>query len=113
MGWLLALIIGGLVGWLMSYSVKSARSTLFGILTGAIGGIAGPLFFGNLIGLAGSLNMTLGSINFLGFLWSLIGAVVIAGATIGAFSWPMISSRREGRTYAEEIRKREDRDKRD
>jgi|GEM_PF-359736 len=116
MGWLIALIIGGLVGWLISYTVRQERrgaSVLTGIISGAAGGILGPLFFGNLLGLTGALNRSIGDINFLGFLWSLIGALVLGGIALGAIALPGMGGRREatGRSYAEEIRKRNDRER--
>ena len=115
MGWLLAVIIGALVGWLVSYSVNTPRSIMLGILTGAIGGIAGPLFFGNLIGLTGAINATLGSITFLGFLWSLIGGILVSGVSLGVLSWPTMVNRREvqDRSYAEEVRAKNERNRRE
>lgn len=59
MGFIIALVIGAVCGWLAGYIMKSNGSLLRNIILGIIGGFVGNLIF-DLLGF--SINGTLGSI---------------------------------------------------
>ena len=77
MGWIVAIIVGGVAGWLASMVMN--RDASMGILWNIIVGIIGALL-GNVI--AGALFNTQGTIqtfNLTGFIIALVGAIVLLG----------------------------------
>ena len=77
MGWIVAIIVGGVAGWLASMVMN--RDASMGILWNIIVGIIGALL-GNVI--AGALFNTQGTIqtfNLTGFIIAIIGAIVLLG----------------------------------
>ena len=75
MGWLVAIIVGGVAGWLASMVMN--RDASMGIVMNIIVGIIGALI-GNV--LAGALFNTGGSIqtfNLQGFIIAIVGAIVL------------------------------------
>ena len=51
MGWIAAIIVGGLAGWLAEQFMKSNMGILMNILLGIIGAALFNFIFGNLLGL--------------------------------------------------------------
>jgi uncharacterized membrane protein YeaQ/YmgE (transglycosylase-associated protein family) len=77
MGWIVAIIVGGVAGWLASMVMN--RDASMGILWNIIVGIIGALL-GNVI--AGALFDTQGTIqtfNLTGFIIAIVGAIVLLG----------------------------------
>ena len=77
MGWIVAIIVGGVAGWLASMVMN--RDASMGILWNIIVGIIGALL-GNVI--AGALFNTQGTIqtfNLTGFIIAVVGAIVLLG----------------------------------
>ena len=77
MGWIVAIIVGGVAGWLASMVMN--RDASMGILWNIIVGIIGALL-GNVI--AGALFNTQGTIqsfNLTGFIIAIVGAIVLLG----------------------------------
>jgi uncharacterized membrane protein YeaQ/YmgE (transglycosylase-associated protein family) len=77
MGWIVAIIVGGVAGWLASMVMN--RDASMGILWNIIVGIIGALL-GNVI--AGALFNTEGTIqtfNLTGFIIAIVGAIVLLG----------------------------------
>lgn len=71
---ILWIIIGGIVGWLGARIVGRNEGVIASIVIGIIGA-----FIGSFIGRAlGSGNVSYLSFTWAGFLWSLIGAIVLA-----------------------------------
>lgn len=55
-GWLMAIIIGGLAGWLAEKFMKTDQSLLFNIIMGVVGAIVANALLGILgIGLGGAI----------------------------------------------------------
>ncbi len=77
MGWIVAIVVGGVAGWLASMVMN--RDASMGILWNIIVGIIGALL-GNVI--AGALFNTQGTIqtfNLTGFIIAIVGAIVLLG----------------------------------
>ena len=68
MGWIIAIIVGGIIGWLASLVMN--RDASMGIFWNIIGG-----FIGSLIG----IGATLTEFSVPGLLMSLLGAIVLLG----------------------------------
>jgi uncharacterized membrane protein YeaQ/YmgE (transglycosylase-associated protein family) len=71
-GWLLAIVIGILAGWIAEKIMKRDHGIIVNLIVGIIGGLIGKFLIMNVLGAAYS-----------GFLWSLIASVV--GAVILLF----------------------------
>lgn len=109
MSWLIALIIGAIVGWVYSYSVEEERRNYVAdIIGGAVGGLAGVWFFANILGIGLPLTTALASITLLGVVWAVIGGIVIAAVVQGLAPSRVITREQRGPTYAQEIRRRKD-----
>lgn len=75
MGWLIAAIVGGIMGLLFGFGVSTERrmSWLLNILFGIAGGLLGVWFFFSVLGLSAAST----ALNFwLLILWSIIGAII-------------------------------------
>ena len=77
MGWIIAIIVGGIAGWLAS--MVMARDATMGIfwniVVGIIGAIIGNAVIAPLIGIGDSIQ----SFNLGGFIIAIIGAIVLLG----------------------------------
>ena len=51
MGWLAAIIVGGIAGWLAEQFMKSNMGLLMNIILGIVGAFVFNLIFGNLLGM--------------------------------------------------------------
>lgn len=116
--WIIAIVVGGLVGWLASISYRGTQrqNVLLNILIGTIGGLFGIWLF---FGVFGIITASAAANFWLGILWALIGSVVFMAITeavylskyereepMGGKTYPY-----EYREYREERRKKEKRDK--
>ncbi|MEZ5681096.1 MAG: GlsB/YeaQ/YmgE family stress response membrane protein [Erythrobacter sp.] len=76
MGWIIAIIVGGIIGWLASLVMN--RDASMGIFWNIVVGIVGS-FLGGFIGQAVGVGATLTSFSVPGLLMSLLGAIVLLG----------------------------------
>ena len=74
MGWIIAIIVGGIIGWLASLVMN--RDASMGIFWNIIVGIVGS-FIGSFIGTLIGVGATLTSFSLPGLLMSFLGAVVL------------------------------------
>jgi uncharacterized membrane protein YeaQ/YmgE (transglycosylase-associated protein family) len=79
MGWILALIMGGIMGWLASKVMKrdAEMGIIKNVIVGCVGSILGRLLFGWLLG-GGRLRDS--AFDPMTLLTSFIGAVILLGA---------------------------------
>ena len=77
MGWIIALIVGGIAGWLASLIMKrdASMGILLNIVVGCVGSVIGNLIAGPLLGIGGSVQ----EFSLTGLLIALLGAVVLLG----------------------------------
>ena len=76
MGWIVALIVGGIAGWLASMVMNRDNSMgiVLNIVVGCIGSVLGNLLL-NQFGIAGSVQ----NFSITGLLVAVVGAVVLLG----------------------------------
>ncbi|OBX19937.1 hypothetical protein A9995_05175 [Erythrobacter sp. QSSC1-22B] len=74
MGWIIAIIVGGIIGWLASLVMN--RDASMGIFWNIVVGIIGS-FIGSFIGTLIGVGATLTSFSLPGLLMSFLGAVVL------------------------------------
>jgi uncharacterized membrane protein YeaQ/YmgE (transglycosylase-associated protein family) len=76
MGWIIAILVGALVGWLASIVMKTdaQQGPIANILIGIIGATLARWLFGDVLGIGGA---AAGTLSLMGILWGLIGAVVL------------------------------------
>jgi uncharacterized membrane protein YeaQ/YmgE (transglycosylase-associated protein family) len=76
MGWIIAILVGALVGWLASIIMKtdSQQGPIANILIGIVGATLARWLFGDVLGIGGA---AAGTLTLSGILWGLIGAVVL------------------------------------
>ena len=77
MGWIIAIIVGGVAGWLASMVMaRDASMGIFlNIIVGIIGAVLGNLLAGPLFG----IDTTIQTFNLPGFLVAIVGAIVLLG----------------------------------
>lgn len=77
MGWIIAIIVGGIAGWLASMVMArdASMGIIMNIVVGIVGALLGNLLAGPLLGINGSIQ----SFNLTGFLIALVGAIVLLG----------------------------------
>lgn len=75
MGWIIAIIVGGVAGWLASLVMaRDASMGIFlNIVVGIIGAVIGNLLAGPLFG----IDTTIQTFNLPGFLVAIVGAIVL------------------------------------
>ncbi len=75
MGWIIAIIVGGVAGWLASLVMaRDASMGIFlNIVVGVIGAVLGNLLAGPLFG----IDTTIQTFNLPGFLVAIVGAIVL------------------------------------
>ncbi len=76
MGWIIAILVGALIGWLASIVMKtdSQQGPIANILIGVIGAALGRWLFADVLGIGGA---TAGALSLSGILWGIVGAVVL------------------------------------
>lgn len=77
MGWIIALIVGGIAGWLASLVMNrdASMGIFWNIVVGCIGSVVGNLIAGPLLGISGSVQ----EFSLTGLVIAIIGAVVLLG----------------------------------
>jgi uncharacterized membrane protein YeaQ/YmgE (transglycosylase-associated protein family) len=76
-GWIVAIIVGGIAGWLAS--MVMARDASMGIVMNIIVGIIGALLGNWLARLLFNTDSTIQTFNIQGFLIAIVGAIVLLG----------------------------------
>jgi len=77
MEWIIAIIVGGIIGWIASMIM--GRDASMGIFWNIVVGIIGALLGGWLGSMLFGIDSTLSDFNLPGLLMSLVGAVVLLG----------------------------------
>lgn len=75
MGWIIALIVGGIAGWLASILMNrnASMGIFWNIVVGCIGSVIGNALAGPLLGVRGSVQQ----FSLVGLLIAFVGAVVL------------------------------------
>jgi uncharacterized membrane protein YeaQ/YmgE (transglycosylase-associated protein family) len=77
MGWIIAIIVGGVAGWLASIVMR--RDASMGIFWNIIVGIIGALIGNVIAGAVFNVNSTIQTFNLTGFIIAIVGAIVLLG----------------------------------
>lgn len=79
MDWVIAIIVGGLVGWIASLILKTdeQQGIIANILIGIVGAFLARWIFGTLLGIGAAA--AAGTLTLWGILWGILGAVVLIG----------------------------------
>ena len=77
MGWIIAIIVGGVAGWLASIVMR--RDASMGIVMNIVVGIIGALIGNLLADLLFDTGGTIQTFNLQGFIIAVIGAIVLLG----------------------------------
>jgi uncharacterized membrane protein YeaQ/YmgE (transglycosylase-associated protein family) len=77
MGWIIALIVGGVAGWLASVLMNrdASMGIFLNIVVGCVGSVVGNWIAGPLLGISGSVQ----EFSITGLVVAVIGAVVLVG----------------------------------
>lgn len=77
MGWIIAIIVGGVAGWLASMVMNrdASMGILWNIVVGIVGALIGNVLAGALLGVQGSIQ----EFSLTGFLIAIVGAIVLLG----------------------------------
>lgn len=75
MGWIIAIIVGGVAGWLASMVMArdASMGIVMNIIVGIVGAILGNLLAGPLFG----IDTTIQTFNLPGFLVAIVGAIIL------------------------------------
>lgn len=75
MGWIIALIVGGVAGWLASMVMNrdASMGIFWNIVVGCVGSIVGNMIAGPLLGITGSVQ----SFSLTGLAVAVVGAIVL------------------------------------
>lgn len=77
MGWIIALIVGGIAGWLASMVMNrdASMGIFWNIVVGCVGSVVGNLIAGPLLGMSGSVQ----EFSITGLVIAVAGAIVLLG----------------------------------
>ena len=77
MDWIVAIIVGALIGWLASLVMKTdeQQGALANIGIGIVGSVLGRLLFSNVLGIGGAA--AAGTFSLMGILFGVLGAIVL------------------------------------
>ena len=77
MGWIIALIVGGVAGWLASLVMNrdASMGIFWNIVVGCVGSVVGNLIAGPLLGISGSVQ----EFSLVGLGVAVLGAIVLLG----------------------------------
>ena len=77
MGWIIALIVGGVAGWLASLVMNrdASMGIFWNIVVGIVGSLIGNAIAGPLLGISGSVQ----EFSLTGLIIAVVGAVVLLG----------------------------------
>jgi uncharacterized membrane protein YeaQ/YmgE (transglycosylase-associated protein family) len=75
MGWIIAIIVGGVAGWLASMVMArdASMGIVMNVVVGIIGALIGNALLAPLLGFGGSIQ----SFNLGGFIIAIVGAIVL------------------------------------
>lgn len=75
MGWIIAIIVGGIAGWLASLVMArdASMGIFWNIIVGIVGAVIGNLLAGPLFG----IDTTIQTFNLPGFIVAIVGAIVL------------------------------------
>ncbi|MGD9665286.1 MAG: GlsB/YeaQ/YmgE family stress response membrane protein [Novosphingobium sp.] len=77
MGWIIALIVGGIAGWLASMVMNrdASMGIFWNIVVGCVGSVVGNALAGPLLGIGGSVQ----EFSIMGLVIAVVGAIVLLG----------------------------------
>lgn len=77
MGWIITIIIGGIIGWLASLimGTNMEQGLLANILIGIVGSLLGKWIFSDMLGIGGAV--VAGSFSIWGVIWGVVGAIIL------------------------------------
>jgi len=77
MGWIVALIVGGVAGWLASLVMNrdASMGIFWNVVVGCVGSVVGNMIVGPLLGITGSVQ----EFSLTGLGVAVVGAVVLLG----------------------------------
>ena len=77
MGWIIALIVGGIAGWLASLVMNrdASMGIFWNIVVGCVGSVIGNMVAGPLLGITGSVQ----EFSISGLVVAVIGATILLG----------------------------------
>lgn len=77
MGWIIALIVGGIAGWLASMVMNrdASMGVIWNIVVGCVGSLIGNALSGPLFGVRGSVQQ----FSLTGLIIAFVGAIVLLG----------------------------------
>ena len=77
MGWIVALIVGGVAGWLASKVMNrdASMGIFWNIVVGCVGSVVGNALVGPLMGIQGTVR----DFSIVGLIIAIVGAVVLLG----------------------------------
>ncbi|WP_324261117.1 GlsB/YeaQ/YmgE family stress response membrane protein [Altererythrobacter sp. H2] len=77
MGWIIALIVGGIAGWLASKVMNrdASMGIFWNIVVGCVGSLIGNAVAGPLLGISGSVQQ----FSLTGLIIAFVGAVILLG----------------------------------
>jgi len=75
MGWIIAIIVGGVAGWLASMVMNrdASMGIFWNIVVGCVGSVIGNLIAGPLLGISGSVQ----EFSLVGLIIAIVGAIVL------------------------------------
>jgi uncharacterized membrane protein YeaQ/YmgE (transglycosylase-associated protein family) len=75
MAWIIAIVVGAVIGYIASLIMHTHESFLLNIIIGIVGSVVGSWLFGNVLGFSGALSA--GSLSLSGLFYGVLGAVVL------------------------------------
>ncbi|HOX40566.1 MAG TPA: GlsB/YeaQ/YmgE family stress response membrane protein [bacterium] len=77
MSWIIAILVGALVGWIASMIMKTdeQQGALANILIGIVGALLGKWIFADLLGIGSAA--AAGTLTLAGIIWGIVGAVIL------------------------------------
>ncbi len=77
MDWIVAIIVGALIGWIASLIMKTdaRQGALANIIIGIVGSALGRWLFGDVLNIGGAT--VAGTFSFVGLLWGVLGAIIL------------------------------------
>ncbi len=77
MGWIIALVVGGIAGWLASLVMNrdASMGIFWNIVVGCVGSVVGNMIAGPLLGISGSVQ----EFSLTGLGVAVVGAIVLLG----------------------------------
>lgn len=77
MAWIVAIIVGGLIGWLASLIMRTdpQQGLLANILIGIVGAVLGRWLFADVLNIGSAA--AAGAFTFWGLVWGIVGAILL------------------------------------